>query len=79
MAKLIGAMDQESYEVLQAGAIISAVTLSPVARSRASFVMSEKLPQDSMQFLSETMPKAGKIYSLARHIINKYPVCRPEV
>ena len=73
MVKLIGSMDAESYEVLQAGAIISAVTLSPTARSKASFVLKEKLPEDSVQFLSITMAKAMEIYSLARQVIKKYP------
>lgn len=73
MAKLIGSMSQESYEVLEAGAILSAVTLSPAARSKASPVMKEKLPQDSVQFLSVTMAKATEIYPLARHIVRKYP------
>ena len=73
MAELIGSMDAESYEVLQAGAIISAVTLSPKARLKASIILNEKLPQDSVQFLSITMAKAMEIYSLARHIIKKHP------
>ena len=73
LAKQVMAVDEVSFEVLQAGAIISAVTLSATARSKASFILKEKLPRDSVQFLSVTAPKAAEIYSLARHIIKKHP------
>ena len=73
MAKLVASMDAESYGVLQAGAIISAVTLSPTARTKASYTLKGKLPEDSVQFLSLTMAKVPEIYPLARHVIKKYP------
>ena len=71
LTRQIKALDGMSYEVLQATAIISAVTLSVTAKSKALSVFGKKLPEDSEQFLSITMTEAGKIYPLARQIIKK--------
>ena len=73
MAKLIASIDTASYEVLQAAAIISAVTLSPMARKRATQVIAKKLPEDSTRFLSVTAPYASQVYPLAYHVARKYP------
>ena len=73
LSKRISGLDDESYAVLQASAIISATTLSVKAKARAVEVMSAVLPEDSVQFLSVTAPYAGSIYPLAEKVIKKYP------
>ncbi|WP_252179033.1 hypothetical protein [Endozoicomonas sp. 4G] len=72
LSKLIRGLDEESYETLAAAALISAVTLSPTARERASVVLGTKLPEDSTRFLSATAEKATQIYPLAEEIARKY-------
>lgn len=72
LSALIKGLDDDSYDTLEAAAIISAVTLSPTARERASFSLKSKLPQDSTKFLSLTALKAKTIYPLAKEIITKY-------
>ncbi|WOG29427.1 hypothetical protein [Endozoicomonas sp. 8E] len=72
LSALIRGLDEESYETLAAAAIISAVTLSPTARARASAVLDTKLPEDSTRFLSLTAKKATSIYPLAKEVASKY-------
>ncbi|KEQ18780.1 DUF6829 domain-containing protein [Endozoicomonas numazuensis] len=72
LSELIRGLDDESYDTLSAAALISAVTMSPTARERASIVLGEKLPEDSTQFLSVTAEKATSIYPLAKEVASKY-------
>lgn len=72
LSGLIRGLDEESYETLAAAALISAVTLSPTARERASVVLDTKLPEDSTRFLAVTADKATSIYPLAKEIARKY-------
>lgn len=69
----IAGLDAVSYQVLQATAILDAVTLSPEARKRAAKALGKPVPEDSTDFLSVTAPYAEKIYPLARSIITKHP------
>ena len=73
LSREIARLDSVSYEVIQATAILDAVTLSPEARRRASKVLGKPFPEDTVDFLSVTAPYAEKIYPLARSIITKYP------
>ncbi|WP_062270563.1 hypothetical protein [Endozoicomonas arenosclerae] len=72
LSDLIRGLDAESYDTLEAAALISAVTLSPTARGRASMALGKKLPEDSSQFLAVTAEKATSIYPLAKAIAKKY-------
>ncbi|MGI9276504.1 MAG: hypothetical protein ACR2PT_16870 [Endozoicomonas sp.] len=68
----ISRLDEESYETLEAAVIISAVTLSPKAREKASAVLKEPFPKDSEKFLTFTARKAAAIYPLAEQVTQKY-------
>ncbi|WP_257265093.1 hypothetical protein [Endozoicomonas sp. ONNA2] len=73
LAREIARLDAVSYEVLQATAILDAVTLSAQARKRAAKALGKPVPEDSTNFLSVSAPCAGEIYPLARSIISKHP------
>ncbi len=72
LSDMVQKLDKESYEILEAAAIISAVTLSPKAIEKAASIIKEPLSTDSVQFLSQTAPYADKIYPLAKEVIEKY-------
>ncbi len=73
LSREIARLDSVSYEVIQAAAILDAVTLSPEARKRATNVLGKPFPEDTVDFLSVTAPYAEKIYPLARSIITNHP------
>ena len=79
LSKRIASLDDESYRTLETTAVISAVTLSVKARTKAAKVLTEPLPEDSVQFLSVTAQKADKIYPLAKQLITKYPDARYKI
>ena len=73
LSTFIRQFDNTAYEVLEAAAIISAVTLSPEAINRSQKVLKEPIPTDSVQFLAVTAPYAGDIYPLAGELISRNP------
>ncbi|MDD7804656.1 MAG: hypothetical protein PUP46_03625 [Endozoicomonas sp. (ex Botrylloides leachii)] len=79
LSSLIQALNPTAFETLKTAAIISAVTLSPLAKKRAQEVLKIKLPSDSMQFLATTAPVADKIYPLAQQLIKRYPAAEKDL
>ena len=73
LSNLFKNLTATELETLSAAAIISAVALSPKAKTAAAAVFHKPLPQDSIQFLSLTASKAGDIYPLARSVIDTHP------
>lgn len=73
LSREIARLDSVSYEVIQAAAILDAITLSSEARKRASKVLKKSIPEDAVDFLSMTAPYADKIYPLAQYIIKRHP------
>lgn len=68
LSRGIRTLDEKSYQTLAATALISAVTLSPIAIEKAEQALKHRPPADSSLFLSETAPKADQVYPLAREI-----------
>ncbi len=72
LAKIIQGLDNHSYAVLEATAIISSVVLSPRAKTQAAKVLN-KVPEDNNQFLAATAQYARQIYPLAQQVIGSNP------
>ena len=64
----IRALSPYRYDVLAAATVISAVTLSPMALEKARRIIGDKVPADSVKFLSATAPVASRIYPLAESL-----------